>query len=57
MPRLGSTPLSQVFVSLLVLGVAQACYYYYYLEKPDDFYQRFQCLGVSVAFVLPFSLD
>jgi hypothetical protein len=47
MPRFVSIPLSQLLVSLVVLGVAQACYYYYYLEKPDDFFYRFQCLGVS----------
>ena len=45
MARLISLP--NLIASLVVLGVARACWYYVYLENPYDYYHRYCAVGVS----------
>ncbi|WWC91992.1 uncharacterized protein L201_006946 [Kwoniella dendrophila CBS 6074] len=45
MPNFFSLP--YIFGSLVVLGVAQACYYYVYLESPYDYYYRYCNVGCA----------
>ncbi|WVW86455.1 hypothetical protein I302_108503 [Kwoniella bestiolae CBS 10118] len=45
MPSFFSLP--YILGSLVVLGVAQACYYYVYLESPYDYYYRYCNVGCA----------
>ncbi|WVQ94970.1 hypothetical protein IAU59_002061 [Kwoniella sp. CBS 9459] len=45
MARLVSVP--ALIASLVVLGVARACWYYVYLENPYDYYHRYCAVGCA----------
>ena len=39
-------PLAHWFAAVLTLGAAHACYYYYYIEDPNNFAYRYCSVGV-----------
>ena len=48
---LRSIPVTHLLTGIVKLGVARACYYYYYIEDPNNFAYRYCSVGVS--FTIP----
>lgn len=40
--------MTKLIGALVVVGVAQSCWYYVYLESPYDYYFRYCSSGVSL---------
>ena len=46
----GLLNLPHLLVALAVLAFGECCYYYYYIENPNDFAYRFCSCGVSPSY-------
>jgi hypothetical protein len=46
---LRSIPLTHLITGIVTLGAAHACYYYYYIEDPNNFAYRYCSVGVSLG--------
>lgn len=45
---LRSIPVTHLLAAIVTLSVARACYYYYYIEDPNNFAYRYCSVGVSL---------